>query len=46
MQGSDTVPLWTVVKFQALIRGFLTRRRVARVYGFASTPGISRMRKT
>ena len=30
----------TVVKIQALIRGFLARRRVQNIYGFKLSPGL------
>ena len=34
------LPLATVIKFQAIIRGFLTRRQVRNTYGFTMTPGM------
>jgi hypothetical protein len=34
MQGLNKLPVFTVIKAQALIRGFLARRKVKRVYGF------------
>lgn len=43
MQGGEkAIPPWAVIKMQAVIRGFLTRRRVKNVYGFAMTPGLLR----
>ena len=37
--GKD-LPLFTVIKFQAIIRGYLARKRVKKVYGFVRTPGM------
>ena len=34
------IPLFTVIKAQAIIRGFLARRRVRRVYGYQMSPGL------
>lgn len=34
MQGLNKLPIFTVIKAQALIRGFLARRKIKRVYGF------------
>ena len=43
MQGNGSaVPPWAVIKMQAIIRGFLARRRVKNVYGFQMTPGLLR----
>ena len=36
----DHVPIATVLKFQAIIRGFLARRRVKKLYGFEMTHGL------
>ena len=33
-------PLATVIKAQSLMRGFLTRRRVKRTYGFEMRTGL------
>ena len=43
VKGQDylnKLPIFTVVKAQAIIRGFLARRRVRRVYGYQMSPGL------
>ena len=39
-QFMKTLPIFTVVREQALIRGYLSRKRIKRVYGFEMTPGL------
>jgi len=34
------VPLIQLIRIQALVRGFLSRRRVQRVYGFKMSEGL------
>lgn len=34
------IPIATVIKAQSLMRGFLTRRRVKRTYGFEMRSGL------
>ena len=34
------IPIFTVIKFQAIIRGFLARRRVKKIYGYEMTHGL------
>ena len=34
------LPIWTVIKFQAIVRGYLTRKSIKTVYGFQRTPGM------
>ena len=36
----STIPLPTVVKMQAIMRGFLARKKIKRVYGYEMTPGL------
>jgi hypothetical protein len=36
----EHIPIATVLKFQSIIRGFLTRRRVKKAYGFEMTHGL------
>ena len=38
--GNNQYQVYTIIKAQALIRGFLTRRMVKKIYGFESTPGL------
>ena len=33
-EWAKDLPVFTVIKFQAIIRGFLARKRVKKVYGF------------
>lgn len=40
MQGLNQVPVFTVIKAQAIIRGFLARRKVKRIYGFQMSQGL------
>ena len=40
MQGLNKLPIFTVIKAQAFIRGLLARRRVKRVYGFQMSQGL------
>ena len=35
-----TIPLPTVVKMQSIMRGFLARKRIKKVYGYEMTPGL------
>ena len=39
-EWTKDIPLFTVIKFQAIIRGYLARRRVKKIYGFERTPGM------
>lgn len=36
----DNVPLHVIVRMQSLIRGFLTRRMVKKIYGFEMSHGL------
>lgn len=36
----QALPIKTVVKIQALFRGFLTRKKIKKIYGFEVTPGL------
>jgi len=36
----NNIPLMTVIKAQALMRGFLTRRMVKKIYGFEMSQGL------
>jgi hypothetical protein len=33
-KGEKTIPLHTIVKFQAMIRGYLARKAVRKIYGY------------
>lgn len=35
-----TIPLATVIKMQSIMRGFLARKKIKKVYGFEMTPGL------
>ena len=34
------VDIWTLIKFQALMRGYLARKKVREAYGWEMTPGL------
>lgn len=34
------IPIHVVVRMQAVMRGYLARKRVKKIYGFAMTPGL------
>ena len=34
------IPIYTVIKFQAITRGYLARRKVKSTYGFEMTHGL------
>jgi hypothetical protein len=36
------IPIQLVLKVQALVRGFLARRRIEKIYGFVASPGLLR----
>jgi hypothetical protein len=36
----DGIPIFTVIKAQALMRGFLARRKVKKVYGYEMSRGL------
>lgn len=36
----ENYPVWSVIKFQAIVRGYLTRQQIKKVYGFQRTPGM------
>ena len=38
------VPIVTVIKFQAIARGFLIRNRIKKSHGFTSKPGMMHSR--
>ena len=38
----DSIPLYLVVRIQAMVRGFLTRRAVKKVFGFEANPSVLR----
>jgi len=38
--GNSQYPIYTIIKAQALIRGFLTRRMIKKIYGFEMTHGL------
>ena len=37
---NNQYPIYTIIKAQALIRGFLTRKMVKKIYGFEMTHGL------
>lgn len=37
--GQD-LPIFTIIKFQAIARGFIARNRVKKIYGFQRSPGM------
>ena len=39
-QDLNKIPIFTVIKAQALLRGFLARRRVKKAYGFEMSRGL------
>ena len=36
----STLPISTVVKIQSLFRGYLTRKKIKKLYDFEMTPGL------
>ena len=34
------LPISTIVKMQAMMRGFLARKKIKKVYGYEMTPGL------
>ena len=36
----STLPIHVVVRMQAMVRGFLTRKRVHQIYGFQASEGL------
>ena len=39
-KGNNEVPIFTIIKFQAIARGFIARNRVKKTYGFSRSPGV------
>ena len=39
-QPNNQYPIYTIIKAQALIRGFLTRKMVKKIYGFELSHGL------
>ena len=35
-----TIPIHMVVKMQAVMRGYMARRKIKRIYGYEMTPGL------
>ena len=36
----NDLPIFTIIKFQAIARGFIARNRVKKIYGFSRSPGM------
>lgn len=36
----STLPINMVIKIQSLFRGYLTRKKIKKIYGFEMTPGL------
>ena len=34
------LPIWTVIKFQAIVRCYFSRKSIKTVYGYQRTPGM------
>ena len=37
---ADDIPIHAVIKMQAIIRGYLERKKIKQMYGYEMTPGL------